>query len=296
MNERFIACFVACISVVLMLRKTADAQPDPESLPKSAQTLYAYYGQQAERYAFRLRNDDQPLRYQSQSLVNFTLEGNWFGSVFVWTKADRPLMIGCIGSGPAEDKQAVFNEFHLLTDKPLEPVRISGYREWTWTPTGGPAPQLVEDAPAVAKSPASRLTQMRDIARQFAVEMKDGEEPWALRLLPQPIYRFPQHQAAEQDGAIFAYLWTKGTDPELLLVLHSLQTKDGLRWHYQPVRFTWRSLSLKHRDRDVWKVDEYGDPWQTTDLKGPYVTMPITRLTLAEIEQDVRANREAKKE
>jgi hypothetical protein len=296
MNNKRIACLAAFIALMPTFSDNAHAQPDPEQLPKSAKMLYSYYGQQAQRYFFRLRNDDQPLRYQPQSLVNFTLEGNWFGSVFVWTKANRPLMVGCIGSGPEGDKQMVFNEFHLLTDKPLEPVRISGYRDWTWSPTGGPTPQPVEDAPAVAKSPASRLTQLRDIARQFAVEMKDGEEPWSLRLLPQPIYRFPQHQAAEQDGAIFAYLWTKGTDPELLLVLQSLPTKDGLRWHYQPVRFTWRSLSLKHRERDVWKVDEYREQWQTDDLKEPYVTVPITRLTLEEIEQEVRGNPEAKKE
>ena len=198
MNERLKTRFVfwpACISAALTFGEIADAQPNPEELPKSAKTLYSYYGQQAERYAFRLRNDDKPLRYQSQSLLNWSMEGNWFGSVFVWTKADRPLLIGCVGSGPSQEKQMVFHEFHLLTDKPLEPVRIPGYREWTWSPTGGPAPQAVQDAPAVGKSPAGRLTQMKDIARQFVIEMKEGEEPWTLRLLPQPIYRFPKQEA-----------------------------------------------------------------------------------------------------
>lgn len=77
-----------------------------------------------------------------------------------------------------------------------------------------------------------------------------------LRLLPEPLFRYAD-STPEKDGALFAFVWDKGTDPELLLRIETNKTDKGLTWHYQSVRFTYRALELKHNGNKVWEVDEF---------------------------------------
>jgi hypothetical protein len=52
--------------------------------------------------------------------------------------------------------------------------------------------------------------------------MKDNDgKPWELRLLPKPLYRYASRSQKVLDGALFAYVWTRGTDPEWLLLLEA---------------------------------------------------------------------------
>ncbi len=106
--------------------------------------------------------------------------------------------------------------------------------------------------------------------------MTEGAQSHELRLLPQPLYRY-QASTQEQDGAIFAFVWTDGTDPELLLHIYTSSSKEQPLWHWQPIRFTWRALELDHRERQVWKSEEFearNDPRQT----GPYITTMTEKL------------------
>jgi hypothetical protein len=62
------------------------------------------------------------------------------------------------------------------------------------------------------------------------------------------------------DGALFCYVWTKGTDPEVILLVECRRTDGELAWYYAPVLFTNRAVWLKHDDREVWHADPHQEP------------------------------------
>jgi hypothetical protein len=117
-------------------------------------------------------------------------------------------------------------------------------------------------SPEPAATAAARLTQMRAIARDLKAFMQaDGE--WELRLLPQPIYRYQPAEGPVIDGALFTWVWTKGTDPELIVAVECRRTPKGREWRFAPVQFTNRELWVKHDDKEIWRVPphrESGDP------------------------------------
>ena len=66
---------------------------------------------------------------------------------------------------------------------------------------------------------------MRDLAQAYRCAhgeagLLDLKE---LRLLPQPLYRYEPNDGDSPmvDGAVFGYVWTIGTDPEVLLVVEA---------------------------------------------------------------------------
>ena len=65
-------------------------------------------------------------------------------------------------------------------------------------------------------------------------------------------------------------------------------TADGPRWHYSPVRFTWREVWLTHGDQELWRVPESNEFWKSQTLRDNYVTCALGLL-------DVDAIRSAQK-
>jgi hypothetical protein len=182
-------------------------------------------------------------------------------------------VIGCIGSNRLEDgRQNVFHEFHALTVAPLAPVDVgNGLRRWA---AEKPGVQLkpVPGAPAPAENERLRLTQMRHLARGFHAWMKDGDDVSELRLLSQPLHRYQSPAHGVTDGAIFSYVWTKGTDPEVLLILEARAGQSGPEWQYSLARFNWRELWATHDDREVWRVAETQEFWESQVLRDCYMT------------------------
>jgi hypothetical protein len=175
------------------------------------------------------------------------------GAVFVWTYGGRPEIIGCIGSQQRRTGDSmIFHEFHSLSRQPLQAVKF-GRGKQQWTPSR-PGIELlaVDGASEPSDSERLRLTQMRNIAREFNGWMKDGDDVEELRLLPQPIFRYKAPDRDVVDGAIFALVW-KGTDPEVLLLLED--RKDaGSKWHFGLARFNFREMWVKRNDKEVWRV------------------------------------------
>ena len=99
---------------------------------------------------------------------------------------------------------------------------------------------------------------MGDLARKFTaqVDMAGAGARSETRLLPQPIYRYEinDEKSPIVDGAVFAFVYTAGTDPEVLLVLEARRADQGARWEYAAARFTNREAWLKYQDKDVWRV------------------------------------------
>ena len=236
------------LAIVLICQPPA-AEPD---------SLRAEYQADAEKYVFHHDVEQQhALKWHDQPIMRWANDDAWSGDVFVWTHAGRPQIVGCILSGPIGNSRLCYHEFHSLAEGPLAPVDLQTKRRWA--PELGVARLPVKGAPPPAESASGRLVQMRQLCRDFTAHM-EADGSWELRLLPQPLFRYGEKDAEVVDGALFAYVWTKGTDPELLLMLECRKSDDRLAWHYAPVRFSNRPLSLEHDGQEVWSVESHREP------------------------------------
>lgn len=100
---------------------------------------------------------------------------------------------------------------------------------------------------------------MREIARGFNAYMW-ADNTTELRLLPQPLMRYGDADGEVVDGALFAYVWTKGTDPEFILLVECSRDDQELAWRFAPVRFSNRGVWLKCGEKDIWGVEGHSEP------------------------------------
>lgn len=244
------ATMLLCMGLTVVGQATAD-----QSEAELKEVLFPFYGREAAAYDFFLdAAHEQKLQLQKQPVMTWTNAEKYMGAVFVWTYGGRPEVIGCIGSHQNRPGSSnVFHEFHSLSRQPLEPVQF-GRGKKRWAPSR-PGIELaaVEGAPAPADSDRLRLTQMRNIAREFNGWMKDHDDVTELRLLPQPIIRYKAPERGVIDGAIFALVW-KGTDPEILVILEDRKDDADRGWQFALARFNFREMWVKRNDRDVWRV------------------------------------------
>jgi hypothetical protein len=244
---------ISIICIALLTPVLAAAQEPPASpAQQNADTLRGFYAKTAARYEFfHDLAKPQPLKLIDKPVMAWTNDGDWSGDVFIWNQGERPAVIGCICAGPTDNKSLmVFQEFHLLSDEPIAPADMHG--EFRWTPKEGLKLRPLEGAPEPAETPVLRQAQMRRLVAEFTAHMQ-ADGTWELRLLSQPLLRYQPKEGPVVDGALFTYVWTKGTDPEMILLLECRKTKEGLAWFYAPVRFTYREVWLKHRDNEVWR-------------------------------------------
>jgi hypothetical protein len=252
MNLRLPAIFF-CLLVSSFAAVADDEQPIPE-----AEALRAAYREEAESREFMLA-DGAKLKLADAPLIHWSNYGEWSGDVFVWMLDGRPAVIGGVLSWPSRGRQ-IYNfsqELHLLAELPIAPTNLQNGRRWA--PEDGLKRERLAEAPTPATTGRARLVQMREIARSFKAFMEhDGR--WELRLLPQPLIRYGNERSDVVDGALFSYVWSKGTDPEVILLLECHRQDATLSWHYAPVLFTTREVWLKHDDREVWHVDRHEEP------------------------------------
>lgn len=247
----------------LLLAASSPAMGEESQAEAKPRADFAYlneiYREEAEKHVFyRDAEHRAPLKLVDHAIMHWNNEGTWSGDVFVWTHAGRPEVIGCMLSGPADGgKRNVFDEFHLLAEAPIAPAELQTRRRWA--PEAGLklVPVPAADPPA-ATAPA-RLAQMRKISRRFTAHMQ-ADTPWELRLLTQPLFRYGKEESEVLDGALFAYVWTLGTDPELILLLECRRGDQGLGWHYAPVQFTNREAWLKCDGREIWRIEPHQEP------------------------------------
>jgi hypothetical protein len=249
-----------------------ETEPSDEAKQR-IEALRTYYGKTAEAYEFYGgAAKEQPLRLLDKPIMKWANDDDWSGDVFVWTRNEVPGVIGCILSGPAQNKmRLVFQEFHLLGDEPIAPAEMQG--TFQWAPKEGLKRHPLEGAPPAAETPAARLVQMRQLLRDFSAHMQANGE-WELRQLPQPLLRYQPKEGPVVDGGLFTFVWTKGTYPELVLLLECRKTAEGPAWFFAPVRFSNRELWLKHHDKEVWRCEVHQEP--QGDSQAVYTTRYLT--------------------
>ena len=179
------------------------------------------------------------------------------GAVFLWTYRGRPEAIGCIFSAPTPKIRSVNHEFHSLALGPLQVTREGTHAE-AWAP-GAPGLALapIEGAPKPAASATKRLAQLRALAREFSASSRDAQgKRWELRLLPQPLYRYESTDPDVPDGALFAFVTSAGTDPEVLLVIEERRPEAGGEpaWQAGLARFSDLELTVKREGKEVFSA------------------------------------------
>jgi len=235
-------------------------QPEtPKDQSKNERTawLHEVYLREASAYKFFLDDQKrQKLKLRREPVMRWTSDGDYNGEVYVWTNQGAATIVGCIFSGPrGKNARRIMHEFHSLSPNPLYAGERGGSG---WLPQEpGIRLEPVPDAPEPAKNQARRLAQMRDLARRFTSQVQRENSKWKMRLLTQPIYRYEisDEKSPVVDGAVFAFLWTAGTDPEVLIAIEARSTDKGVRWYYAPARFTNCEAWLQYQGKEVWRAD-----------------------------------------
>jgi hypothetical protein len=250
------------IALSLLLAFPAD-EPEPARIQR--ERLYKLHlGDAIEYTMYRAASRKEMLEFRREPIYVWTnpvRASQQDGLVFIWTSHGRPEAIGTIFSSPAGGKRGVTHEFHSLSLSTLEVTRM-GVHDSEWKPTA-PGIELapIDGAPPAARSAVQRLGQMRSLAREFSAATRDAEKHrWELRLLAQPLYRYESTDPTILDGALFAFVSSAGTDPEVILLIEARQPQGGGApvWYRALARFTDLELSVRHKGTKVFSALRIG--------------------------------------
>jgi hypothetical protein len=241
------------LSLTLLL---LGADPADEGLAKQMLPIYV---KEASEYSITVESaPKKALELKKEPVFEWSnpvRAGVQQGLVFLWLREGRPAALGSIWSQPEGQFRArrVYHEFHAL-----DPEKLLVSRPPTalneWKPQAGLERKELSGAGAPAPSAGARLVQMRRLAQEFTGYETDNEDNkrWDLRLLPAPLYRYPEAKSGILDGALFTLVSNAGTDPEVLLLIEAKEVGGKRQWEYACGRFSDRSLYVRRNGKEVW--------------------------------------------
>lgn len=246
-----------CIAANLPAQQAEEAtrKPADAALREKWQKVYREIAESLEMRHRQIRLDLHavPLLYYSNPVRN----NDQHGTMFLWTEEGRPAVLGSVWSA-IDRRNAGFriitHEFHSLADDSEIQSSIGGQLHWASGEPGIAWRTLEEVAamPAPADTRAARLVQMRALARRFSAKIS-GEEETELRLMPQPLYRYPENIPGGVDGGLFVY--SLATDPELVLLIEQSKDSEGSLWKVAFARFGNLAMEVKDGDRTLWTCE-----------------------------------------
>jgi hypothetical protein len=246
------------IAVFVVAIRADEPSPKANSAeqPAKSKRLLALNLEQAAGFTFyRDASRREKLEFRREPVYNWTnavRSGGQIGSVFVWTYQGRPEVLGSVHSNPADvpGKRAICHEMHSLSSSILVPVHDGAEK---WQPRAGLTLKPLPDAPQPAATARQRLSQMRELSRNFSARSIDNEQQtWELRMLAQPLFRYEQTDASAIDGGLFAFVTSAGTDPEVVIVLESRIQDRTPEWRYAACRFSDLELHVEYKGTEVW--------------------------------------------
>jgi hypothetical protein len=180
-------------------------------------------------------------------------------SLWIWSAGGRPNGVLAVEYYP-EDPRGSRWLFEIASLSP-ERVAVEYKSELNWTAKRpGLKLQTLSGQSPPAEKPTRRLSQMKEICRQFTMfENELSEGRIELRLLTSPLYRYTDPDAGVLDGAIFGF--TNGTNPEVLLLLEAHREKDREpTWQYSLAQMTGAAVKVELADKEVWTCDGANPP------------------------------------
>ena len=180
-------------------------------------------------------------------------------TLWIWGAAGRPTAIVAIEYYPKNkiDKLWLCEVASLSTGQ----ISVEYGRDINWTAkTPGLELARLEDAPAPAGQPGTRLTQIKQLQRRFtAHELASVEGRIELRPLVKPLYRYQDADAGVLDGAIVSFV--NGTNPEVLLVLEARKTDKGAaEWQFGLAQMTGEAVLAELDGKEIWKRGQADPP------------------------------------
>jgi hypothetical protein len=252
------ALLVGLLSVVLGQAPPSETPTKVQSEKAKRERLLELYRKEAAEYQiYRDESRKERVVLQTEPVyvwLNPVRGGGQDGAVFVWTCRGRAEVVATFFSYPSTGPRSLNHELHSLGTTVLDVIRTGGHAT-TWKPEA-PGIELVPIAGALApaRSASQRLVQMRALTRDFSAQTEDTEaRRWDQRLLPQPLYRYESSDPDVLDGAVFAFVSSAGTDPEVLLVLEARRSADKGEpvWQYGLARFTDMKLWVRHKGKEI---------------------------------------------
>jgi hypothetical protein len=265
---------LAAAAIIAPAAHAQEASADPDRLLDAWMALYQ---ERAESLDMRVAGDpERRLELQKSALLRYTnpvRNVQQHGAVYVWTIDGRPSVVGSIWSAIDRMQPQLRRlnfEWHSLSADDITAER-NGSLLWTSGDPGVDWQALREFDPVAASRPL-RLVQMRRIARLLTARIETGESE--LRLMDQPIYRYPEVVPGVEDGAVFAFVM--GTDPELLVLLEATASDgDNARWRAACARFSNGPMQVSLKDREFWAC---GKATANQDCGAFYLRFAVERL------------------
>lgn len=247
----FAASGLACLLIL-----AAEAPVEEEPSDSAAARWLPVFDRVAAEYELTTAEESGKLDLVDRAVYTWMRagqDGGNNGAIYVWTRQGCAEAVACFWrSTNGAGNLSVAHELHSLSPDVLSSERGGVNR---WHPKAGVPRQVVSDAPVPAANSTARLQQMRRIGRDFAASTVSAQgERTELRLLTQPLYRYESTDPDVTDGAMFAFVCSVGTDPEVFLLLESRATKAGPRWHYALARFSHMNLYVNYKEREVWQA------------------------------------------
>ncbi len=273
-------------SIVLLIPLGRLLAEDPASAKSStsdsiekqnSETAFAMTREAARKYEFEMHGVDPPAMLREQPILRWSNpeRGQVYGNVFLWTHRGRPVVVGSLFKwfSPFTHES---HEFHSLSVGELA-GEYESREVWRATQPGVtfvPVP----DAPVVVATPAGRLTQMRQLARQFTARSIDREGLKSeLRQLTQPVYRYELEKDSAElfDGALFVFV--QGTDSDVWLLLEAQKPSDqsAPQWQFAVARMNSIEINVEHNGRRAWHCDILPFRDVATTHKLPYTSFKI---------------------
>jgi hypothetical protein len=265
--------------VPALLGQGPATKPEDGAKTRRDRLLNLYRGEAEGYIIHRDRDRKEKVELRRDPVYSWTNPirgGEQDGDVFVWICRGRAEVVGTFFSFPSTGPRALHHEFHSLSISVLDVTRPGGANQWTPT---APGIELVKvaDAAEPARSPTLRLSQIREITRGFTASSVDHEgKTWELRLLTKPLYRYESTDPEVLDGAVFAFVTSAGTDPEVILVVEARKPPGSPEatptWYYGVARFSDLKLSVRLKGREVYKGDPIPHDAVDPDPKQRYRT------------------------
>lgn len=240
------------LSLLGMLLCVTPASFGEEPSDKSDVWSKAFF--EAARSYELIGENETPFKLVSRPILNWTNpeRNTKAGSVFLWTNDGLPAAAMCIYPS---SETTLDHEFQSLSTTSFQASLNS---RLVWKPTeAGITYESVPEVRPPGKAGPIRLTQMRALAREFTARIvKPNSAQIPLRLLPTPLYRYPESETPRTvvDGAVFAFV--QGTDPEVLLMIESaLDEKGSAQWRFALARMSMVPLEVIRESQVVWKTD-----------------------------------------
>lgn len=227
-------------------------------LSADAQTASPRFEELTERvadYTIMPSDSTTPFKLAAAPILKWTnpIRQTEAGAMYLWT--DRGAVAAAMCAFWRNDVE-FSHEFQSLSDAPFQ-MTLAGEQVWRPQAAGVTVLTYPPDSPmpAVADARPRRLTQMRRIAQEYTayVGREEGTNS-ALRLLSQPLYRYPRNIAAPGviDGGLFAFV--QATDPEVLLLLEAHRPQHGRpEWRIAIARMSRWALYVQRDGKTLWK-------------------------------------------